>query len=186
MNIRMISISELNSSLKSSSCQLSFWGDRVVTLANGDRVDLHKLSHRLFALGYDCLEKNYSIQDRLHGHQVKEKLVQFYEATDLELSKANPLTRLIFAIRSFLGLIDEGSHPSPETEVSHLDLYSRLRTFELFQGFKSDFEYQKRAFFRPIRFFSDGSKIHNEFVKDGVTVQVSYHPLSEIGKFCVF
>lgn len=180
------SVSELSNALEGSSCELSFWGGRVVSLASGERVSLHELSHRLFILGFDSLEKNYGIEDRVHGHQLRQKLVQFYDDTDLELSKANPLTRLIFAIRSFLGLIDEGHHPSPEADVSALKNDERMLTLELFQGFQSRSDYWNLCLSRPYNFLFDKAVCTNEIEQDGTTKVIHYYVLKEIGDFSLF
>lgn len=80
---------------------VSCLGSRIVQFANGYEIPLDNLSKKVLEASSKILKKGDTLQKRISGSNIAEKITSLYDLSDKELNKKNALTRAITWAREF-------------------------------------------------------------------------------------
>lgn len=190
MNIAAMTLPQIFQLLENSHCEVNFWGVRHIYLSeNKGSIKLSEITERFFALGDDCLQTNYSIENRKIGHCIREQLLDFYKSTNEQLKSINIITHIFYTIRCWLGLNREEQHKVyPEVRDYKSNYYDRLCGYEFFQGFTSK-QYKEHFLFLGI-IPKPSILTHSYRTSIKIGPEQIYHfyaiPAIGNGKFCIY
>lgn len=93
----------INNLLNSSLVAVSFWGKRMITVANfKGTMTIDELTNKIFQLGKNrCNLDDLTTEERIAGIEITKKLKTFYRVTDTKILEANWFTRILNFIREF-------------------------------------------------------------------------------------
>jgi|GEM_PF-2710987 len=90
--------------LANAHATLSCWGGRLVTVDGYEgSISVDELARKILcAASFRCTADDLTIQERVTGMEITNKLRHFYAVTDEAIANANWFTRLINKIREFI------------------------------------------------------------------------------------
>lgn len=135
--------------LDSAHSTTTFWGSRVVKV-NGHKgsVYVDDIAKKiLYASRQRCDADDLITEERISGINIVRKLQKFYQDTDAEIQKSNPLTKFFNWIREFsinpinytvrphiTNTESYKDNPNIETAERNFRVYSRKKFRDQFQG----------------------------------------------------
>ncbi|MFI0434465.1 MAG: hypothetical protein ACH350_01885 [Parachlamydiaceae bacterium] len=89
--------------LKNSQGSVSFWGNRVITVAGYEEsLSLDELVTKMLSASRQRSDlDDLTTQERVAGIEISDKLKNFYQLTDSKISQANWLTKLCNWVKEF-------------------------------------------------------------------------------------
>jgi hypothetical protein len=177
INVNNMSVTELRQCINRAHCEMSFWGQRCVYFQNGASVPLYAVIERLFVLGEECLNTNYSMEERRAGHDIKKKLIQFYDHSIKPRYLISSIIAFILSPCKYVLDWDREKHYTFPESYEKLSYRERLSTYEYFQGFKEG-KHSPRS----------GDHLASTFMLpvNGRDQRVEFYRLKEIGEFTIY
>ncbi len=92
---------EIKTLLESAQTEITFWGERVITIPNYEgSLSLHEVTRRIINAADTRYNTNLTFKERVAGQEIMDKMRNFYNVSwDTQFDRCNWFTKILFLIR---------------------------------------------------------------------------------------